>query len=127
MTEFRFEAEVCVEYEITSCLVEDTTVVSGEAIAGIVDTFDNCCVDKQEDTDFAVRDGVCALVTVGTCFVADPMGETVERDIDSMPANPQDCDLCVEEAVSTEFRYENDACRLYALFDCTLADGSVDM
>jgi hypothetical protein len=44
------------------------------------------------------------------------------RELDSMPALPQVCDLCVTVNEFSEFRYEEEVCQQYDIFACTLAD-----
>ena len=57
-----------------------------ETEVGVVDTFDNCCIDLSESMSDETRDGRCFAVTVENCLTAS--GVVIPREIEATPTIP---------------------------------------
>jgi hypothetical protein len=53
-----------------------------ETAAGMVDTFENCCTEIVDETDFYVSDGMCRAVIGETCILEG--SDSLRRDLDDI-------------------------------------------
>ena len=55
------------------------TVVSDEVVQDVVDTFDNCCVEKEIVPGNAVQNGECRMLVLEICYYTEARVEFVSR------------------------------------------------